>query len=120
MYNSVSVLGEITMTATALSGFPTKEQFSQQVHQPFSGTAPNGSDVEMTLAKFTDIFDSDTQETFTLVFRAPADTAAEQGTYVLRNQGFGEQAIFLVPVGQDENGVLFEAVYNRLKSGVTT
>ena len=105
------------MTATAISTLPTREQFSQQMDQVFRGHSPAGSEIEMTLAEFKDVFESDTQETFTLIFRAPADAPAEQGTYIFQNEALGEQAIFLVPVGRDENAVLFEAVYNRLKDG---
>lgn len=103
------------MTAVALSGTPTKEEFSQQVRQKFKATSPAGRDLEMTLAEFREVVDTETQETFTLIFRAPVDVEPEQGTYIFRNDALGEQAIFLVPVGRDENGVSFEAVYNRLK-----
>jgi len=104
------------MTAAATTAQPTKEQFSQQVDAIFNATAPNGREFEMSLKQFRDILDSETQETFTLTFSAPSDLEPEQGTYIVANAGMGEHAIFLVPIGRDESGLYFEAVYNRFKS----
>ena len=103
------------MAAAAVTAEPTKEQFSAQVDQTFRTCAPNGTEFEMSLVKFQDVLDSETQETFTLVFQAPAEQEPEQGTYNISNPGIGEQAIFLVPVSRDEKGLYFEAVYNRFK-----
>jgi len=103
------------MAAAAVSAQPTKEQFSGQVNQTFHAHSPNGREFEMSLIQFQDILDSDTQETFTLIFQAPPDQEPDQGTYNISNRVIGEQAIFLVPVNRDEKGLYFEAVYNRFK-----
>jgi hypothetical protein len=102
-------------TAGPTTAPPTKEQFSGQLNGTFRASAPNGREFEMSLSEFRDILDSDTQETFTLIFRAPSDLEPEQGTYIVANDSIGEQAIFLVPVRRDESGLYFEAVYNRFK-----
>jgi len=49
---------------------------------------------------------------FTLVFRGPADPVLPQRTYALENPALGRLEIFLVPVGRDAAGVLYEAVFN--------
>ena len=103
------------MTAAAVTAQPTKEQFSQQIDQPFRASAPNGKEFDLSLVEFKDVLDTETQETFTLLFRAPAEVAPEQGTYAVSNDGIGDQAIFLVPVNRDADGVYLEAVYNRFK-----
>ena len=49
---------------------------------------------------------------FTLVFRGPADPVLPQRIYALKNEALGRLGIFLVPVGRDAAGVLYEAVFN--------
>ncbi|MBV9241179.1 MAG: hypothetical protein JO314_04140 [Acidobacteria bacterium] len=103
------------MTAAATTATPTKEQFFQQLEQIFRVTSPNGVEFEMSLVEFNDIVDSDTQETFSLLFKAPSETDPEQTTYTVSNDGIGEQLIFMAPVKKDDSGLYFEAIYNRLK-----
>jgi hypothetical protein len=54
------------------------------------------------------------QETFSLLFRGSADRALTQATWRLGHPVLGDLHIFLVPVGQDERGRYYEAVFNRL------
>ena len=49
---------------------------------------------------------------FSILFRGPVDRAVEQGSYALRHETMGELLLFLVPVGADENGVRYEAIFN--------
>jgi len=94
---------------------PTKEQFAEQVDKTFRVSAPEGPEFTVSLAEFTEIADTETVETFSLLFRAPTDVERKQGTYQLENEEMGSMGIFLVPVRQDEQGLYFEAVFNRLK-----
>jgi hypothetical protein len=55
-------------------------------------------------------------ERFSLYFRGPGDLFLPQGTYMLENEGMGEAHIFLVPVGRDESGFRYEAVFNVFKN----
>jgi hypothetical protein len=55
------------------------------------------------------------QERFSLVFRGPRDTMLQQGTYQLQHNQLGVLELFLVPVGQDHEGLYFEAVFNRFR-----
>jgi hypothetical protein len=49
---------------------------------------------------------------FSLLFRAPRGTNAPQQIYELSHHVLGQFAIFLVPVGPDQHGPLYEAVFN--------
>jgi hypothetical protein len=49
---------------------------------------------------------------FSLVFRAPRGTDIPQRTYELRHSELGTFQIFLVPIGPDETGPRYEAVFN--------
>ena len=94
---------------------PTKEEFSQQVDKTFCVSASEGPEFDVSLLEFTDIADTDTVETFSLLFRAPSHIGRAQGIYHLENDEMGSMDIFLVPIRQDEQGLYFEAVFNRLK-----
>lgn len=50
---------------------------------------------------------------FTLLLRGPADRFLPQRMYTLNHEALGELANwFLVPVGRDEEGFLYEVVFN--------
>ena len=54
-------------------------------------------------------------ESFSILFRAPIDQPLEQKTYSTFHKETGTFPLFIVPVGIDEKGRLYEAVFNRLK-----
>jgi hypothetical protein len=53
-------------------------------------------------------------ESFSIVFLAPADAPLEQQIYTVKHQEMGTFELFLVPVGRDDKGVKYEAVFNLL------
>jgi len=52
-------------------------------------------------------------EQFSLVFKGPPDTPLYQQTYTLAHDEMGELALFLVPVGKEDDGMLYEAFFNH-------
>ncbi len=48
---------------------------------------------------------------FALIFRGPAGPVLPQSIYALTNPAFESLEIFLVPVGKDAKGALYEAVF---------
>lgn len=52
-------------------------------------------------------------ESFSLVFKAPVETACEQTTYDLAHPKLGNFELFMVPLKRNAEGVFFEAVVNR-------
>jgi hypothetical protein len=48
---------------------------------------------------------------FSLVFRGPADLVVPQRTYRMEHPGLGAFEIFIVPIGPDEDGMGYEAVF---------
>jgi len=101
--------------SVAVGQSPTKEQFASQLNRSFAAAGPDGREFELTLTECEVDLDSDTQETFSLIFAAPRDTPTEQAIYRLTNQAVGEQEVFLVPIRQDEHCLYLQAVYNRFK-----
>lgn len=50
-------------------------------------------------------------ESYALLFRGPAQPVLEQRIHRLVHEG-DELAIFLVPVGRDDRGIKYEAIFN--------
>jgi hypothetical protein len=48
---------------------------------------------------------------FSIVFRGPGDTPLPQQIHRMQHAGIGEFEIFLVPVGPDREGMLYEAIF---------
>ncbi len=55
------------------------------------------------------------QEYFSLYFLGNKDKFLPQGLHQLEHETLGSGLIFLVPVGEDEENIKYEAVFNRLK-----
>ena len=49
---------------------------------------------------------------FSILFRGPKDPILVQRMYTVRHSSLGEMVLFLVPVGTDEDGLLYEAVFS--------
>jgi uncharacterized protein DUF6916 len=64
------------------------------------GTEPGGAGPE-----------GQTRMQFSLYFRGPSGPVLPQGTYELTNAALGELAVFLVPIGPDEQGMVYEAAF---------
>ncbi len=54
------------------------------------------------------------QECFSLVFKAPNDAPVAQALYRLHHPVIGSADIFLVPFKKTDEGLFYEAVFNRL------
>lgn len=54
-------------------------------------------------------------QNFSLIFRGPLQPFLSQGIRLLRHPHFGMSEIFLVPVGKDQTGYIYEAVFNRIQ-----
>ena len=54
------------------------------------------------------------QECFSLVFKAPIDAPQVQALYRLSHPVIGTADIFLVPFKKTDEGLFYEAVFNRL------
>ena len=101
----------------------TCTDFSAQLNTRFTARIDEGDpddgedpvDVELELVEAKDRT-NDQCERFSLIFQGPGDRMVDQGCYALNHDTMGENQIFLVPIGKDEEkGYRYEAVFNRLK-----
>jgi hypothetical protein len=53
------------------------------------------------------------EESFSLIFRGPLDEPLRQRTHKIKHYALGQLEIFLVPVGKDDGGRYYEAIFNR-------
>ena len=56
--------------------------------------------------------DGERRQPFSIVFRGPGDKIWPQGMYKIENKSIGELELFLVPIGPDNEGLCYEAVFN--------
>ena len=54
---------------------------------------------------------SGNRQAFSLLFRGEATTTPQQNIYELEHEKLGQLELFLVPVGPDDKGMLYEAVF---------
>ncbi len=54
------------------------------------------------------------QESFSLLFLFPHDFPPVQGNFIFEHPQLGTHEIFIVPIENASDGIVFEAVFNRL------
>ena len=52
------------------------------------------------------------REAFSVLFQSRQPDVVPQQSYRLKNKQLGELQLFIVPVGQDESGVRYEAIFS--------
>ena len=88
--------------------------FSQHLNTKFRTRLADSREAEFELIQVENRAAPSGYECFSLVFRAPRDAPAEQRIYQLEHEQMSATEIFLVPIRNEPNGVIFEAVFNRL------
>ena len=96
------------MTETA-----TIETFSQLTNKKFVMHFGESQSTELELVNVADVGSSDRQIQFSLVF-VGRNAPVMQGIYRLEHDELGTFDLFLVPIGMDQNGIQFEAIFNRM------
>lgn len=97
----------------------TKATFQQYLNSIFRLSGGIYKPVDVTLLSVSDMLPANApvepgRECFTLLFRGES-IALPQGTYTVDHAALGRFALFLVPVGADDNGVQgYLATINRL------
>ena len=94
-------------------GLPTLADFSARTGAIFHANRDGGG-FDLRLES-TESFVANTKQTnFSVLFIAPGNVQAEQGIYTLDNEALGPMDLFLTPVGRDDEGIRFEAVFNHI------
>jgi len=97
-------------------------EFSKYLNSNFRVRISDEQTVDAELVSVTELMVSPRQERFAIVFRTSNDCFLGQGQRALEHDQMGKFILFLVPIGRDEKGTSYEAVFNRLvdqSSGVS-
>jgi hypothetical protein len=89
------------------------EDFAPHVNSKFAAHLRDASTMELELINVEEKSPSPRQEQFILTFRAPSNAPPEQQVFTLEHAELGSGMMFLVPVGRDAGGLIYEAVFNR-------
>jgi hypothetical protein len=71
--------------------------------------------MEVELIEATEIAADPRPEQFSIVFRGPTEPPARQGMYKFEHDQMGDFDLFIVPIGQDDEGRYYEAAFSRLR-----
>ncbi len=85
----------------------TSGHFSPYLNQKFLLQSDTGETIETALVEVSDL----TSRAFSIVFQGPREPVVAQGTYEVSHQEMGPLSLFLVPIGPNENGMRYEAVF---------
>jgi hypothetical protein len=74
----------------------------------------NGLELELTQVKSLGNTNpaAGVRQPFSLLFRGPLEPLLSQQLYRIENAAIGELLLFLVPIGPDENGMLYNVTFN--------
>ncbi len=87
-----------------------RDDFAAQINTMFRVD----KETQAELIEVSELKDYPRQNSFTMLFRFPADFPPVQGNYRFEHPRLGVHEIFVVPVEQASDGILFQAVFNRL------
>lgn len=93
-----------------------REVFEPLLHSAFKVTDEEKNSVAMELIEVASDSKDPRFEHLSLLFRGPAQPLLPQKIYVFEHSRIGAFQLFIVPIGQDAEGTLYEAVFNRMKN----
>lgn len=92
----------------------TKMMFQENMNTKFRLIDPCLEQYALDPVQLADGYSNPRQEQFSLTFRGSTERILPQQIYSLKHDVIGDLDLFLVPIGRDESGVYYEAVFNRL------
>lgn len=102
-----------------MSAILSEKEFSQHLNTNFRVNVDAPKPVELKLIEvkgYESKFNEQSGlERFSVFFSGPADSFLPQNTYAFTHEKMGQFDIFLVPIGRDEPGYRYEAVFNYKK-----
>ena len=90
------------------------EEFLKHLNTKFRIHVSETEVLEAELTEISERMMSPRQERFSLVFRTGNETLIEQGQRTFDHDAMGNFSLFIVPIGRDDEGTYYEAVFNRL------
>ncbi len=98
-----------------MSAHLTKQMFEQNLNTRFWLREESGESAPLDLIDFKEGQTVPPYEQFSLLFRGDMSKTYEQGTYGMEHDSMGAFDLFLTPVELNDQGTVYQAVFNRLK-----
>ena len=92
----------------------TRDDFAAQLNTTFDIFLTDDAAVEAELIEVTEQRKLGKAEGFAILFLAPLTAPIIQQNCKVEHPTLGSFELFLVPVGQNEAGIQYESVFNRL------
>lgn len=89
-------------------------EFAKYLNSNFRIRVSEEQTVDAELVEVTELMLSPRQERFSIVFRTSNEVFLGQGMWTLEHDEMGKFELFMVPIGRNEKGTSYEAVFNRL------
>ena len=87
-------------------------EFQHALHTKFGVQLPEGR-AEFMLAEI-EVQDAPRgQERFSLILKGSESRFLPQGTYMLEHEQLGELPLFMVPIGKEQDTILYQIVFHR-------
>ena len=90
------------------------DDFSKYLNAKFKVYRTDDDIFEAELGGVYELRNDDVLQTFSVEFLLPGEFGAEQKIYKIEHPELGAMELLIVPVGQDESGIRFEAIFNRV------
>jgi hypothetical protein len=92
----------------------TYEAFANNLNTKFRISVDENNALDAELTQVSERFLSPQQERFSIIFRAPYEPFLGQGIRHFEHDQLPPFELFIVPIQRDEQGTLYEAVFNHL------
>ncbi|MEE9411954.1 MAG: hypothetical protein V3V22_02755 [Methylococcales bacterium] len=91
-----------------------RENWSPCLNQSLSATSEDGDIVTLELLENNSLGEKPEagQEAYSLIFRGPLQDFPQQGIMTLQHLAIGTVDVFMVPIGSDQHGMCYEAIFN--------
>lgn len=94
----------------------TRDDFAGLSQTTFAVQAEDGRRADLVLEEVSELKQVQNSEHYSLLFRGPHEVPLAQGLHQFSRDGAEQMEIFIVPVGCDANGYLYESVFNYLRA----
>lgn len=92
----------------------TRDDFLQHIGEMFRVKFAENRVFELKLEEVSEIKKDSHQESFSIVFLAPADTPTDPLIYEVSHEKLGSFELFLSPFSGDEQRIKFESVFSHM------
>jgi hypothetical protein len=90
------------------------DDFSKHLNTKFQIYRTDDEIFEAELVGVYELRNDDVLQTFAVEFLLSNEFGVEQKIYKIEHPELGTMELFIVPVGKNESGIRFEAIFNRV------